>query len=176
MPAGGRSATVLRFPEPGCDTGTPAGQSLNGSGRGGSCSTTSRARCSTACMSWSAGTRRTASTALLASSGYVRSRRRLADFWHCGLPPHQPGQVSRSWTSGGYSALWLALACRASGRGPHHLRCLAGKGHTCPRDLHAGADRRRSPPRRGDFLEHASEFDEVGFCFLDAEKELYGAC
>jgi len=28
----------------------------------------------------------------------------------------------------------------------------------------------------GDFLEHATEFDEVGFCFLDAEKELYGAC
>jgi predicted O-methyltransferase YrrM len=28
----------------------------------------------------------------------------------------------------------------------------------------------------GDFLEHVSEIRDIGFCFLDAEKEIYGLC
>jgi predicted O-methyltransferase YrrM len=28
----------------------------------------------------------------------------------------------------------------------------------------------------GDFLDHADEFTDVGFCFLDAEKDVYEAC
>ena len=29
---------------------------------------------------------------------------------------------------------------------------------------------------QGDFLNHADQLDRVGFCFLDAEKEVYEAC
>jgi predicted O-methyltransferase YrrM len=27
-----------------------------------------------------------------------------------------------------------------------------------------------------DFLSHVDEFDEIGFCFLDAEKDVYKSC
>jgi caffeoyl-CoA O-methyltransferase len=79
-------------------------------------------------------------------------------------------------TSGGYSALWLALACRAAGRNLTTFEVLPRKA-ALARDTFARAgvgDVVRLV--EGDFLEHASEFDEVGFCFLDAEKEIYRAC
>jgi predicted O-methyltransferase YrrM len=79
-------------------------------------------------------------------------------------------------TSGGYSALWLALACRATGRQLTTFEVLADKARIA-RDTFARAgvgDVVRHV--EGDFLDHADEIGEVGFCFLDAEKEIYGAC
>lgn len=79
-------------------------------------------------------------------------------------------------TSAGYSALWLALACRATGRHLTTFEVLPRKAELA-RDTFARAgvgDVVRLV--EGDFLKHASDFDEVGFCFLDAEKEIYGAC
>lgn len=79
-------------------------------------------------------------------------------------------------TSGGYSALWLALACRAAERNLTTFEVLPQKA-ALARDTFAQAgvgDVVRLV--EGDFLEHADEFDEVGFCFLDAEKEVYRAC
>lgn len=78
-------------------------------------------------------------------------------------------------TSAGYSALWLSLACRAAGRKLTTFEVLPEKA-ALARDtfLRAGVgDVVRLV--EGDFLEHATEFDEVGFCFLDAEKDLYQA-
>ncbi len=79
-------------------------------------------------------------------------------------------------TSAGYSTLWLALACRANGRSLTTFEVLPQKA-ALARDTFAQAgvgDVVRLV--QGDFLEHADEFDEVGFCFLDAEKEIYRAC
>ena len=28
----------------------------------------------------------------------------------------------------------------------------------------------------GDFLDHVPRLDDIGFCFLDVEKEVYGSC
>lgn len=79
-------------------------------------------------------------------------------------------------TSAGYSALWLALACRAVGRQLTTFEVLPNKA-ALARETFARAgvgDVVRLV--EGDFVEHADAFDEVGFCFLDAEKEVYRAC
>ncbi len=79
-------------------------------------------------------------------------------------------------TSGGYSALWLALACRATGRRLTTFEVLADKARIA-RDTFARADVGDVVRLvEGDFLDHADQIGGVGFCFLDAEKEIYGAC
>lgn len=86
------------------------------------------------------------------------------------------GQYVEIGTSAGYSALWLALACRATGRSLTTFEVLPHKVELARETfLRAGVD---DVVRlvEGDFLAHAGRFDRVGFCFLDAEKEVYGAC
>lgn len=79
-------------------------------------------------------------------------------------------------TSVGYSALWLALACRARG---HHLttyEVLDDKAREAHETIaEAGVD---DVVRLvlGDFLQHVEAHDAIGFCFLDAEKEVYADC
>ncbi len=85
------------------------------------------------------------------------------------------GQVLEIGTSAGYSGLWLSLACRATGRTLQTYEVLDAKlalaretfsiaGVTDVVDLVAG-----------DFLTRAQDLGEVGFCFLDAEKDVYAA-
>jgi predicted O-methyltransferase YrrM len=79
-------------------------------------------------------------------------------------------------TSAGYSALWLALACRAQGRTLTTYEVLTEKAELAHETFRlAGvedivmlvhADARERLPGAGD----------VAFCFLDAEKELYREC
>ena len=86
------------------------------------------------------------------------------------------GQYVEIGTSAGYSALWLALACRAAGRSLTTFEVLPGKVALARETfLRAGVgDVVRLV--EGDFLAHVERFDRIGFCFLDAEKEVYGAC
>ena len=35
---------------------------------------------------------------------------------------------------------------------------------------------RQIPPETGKFLTHVDTLGDIGFCFLDAEKEIYGPC
>ena len=86
------------------------------------------------------------------------------------------GQYIEVGTSAGYSALWLALACRATGRSLTTFELLPAKA-ALARETFAQAgvgDVVRLV--EGDFLEHVGQLDRIGFCFLDAEKEIYGAC
>lgn len=79
-------------------------------------------------------------------------------------------------TSGGYSALWTALACRATGRSLTTFEVLPRKAELA-RDTFARAGVGDVVSLvEGDFLEHAHSLDPIGFCFLDAEKEVYRAC
>ncbi len=86
------------------------------------------------------------------------------------------GQYVEIGTSAGYSALWLALACRAMGRSLTTFEVLPHKVELARNSfLQAGVD---DVVRlvEGDFLQHTERLDRIGFCFLDAEKEIYGAC
>lgn len=98
---------------------------------------------------------------------------RFLALWAAAAPP---GAYLEIGTSAGYSALWLALACRAAGRRLTTFEVLPGKAALARETFaKAGVD---DVVRlvEGDFVEHAGEFDEVGFCFLDAEKEVYEVC
>ena len=98
---------------------------------------------------------------------------RFLALWAAAAPD---GQYVEIGTSAGYSALWLALACRATGRTLTTFEVLPRKVELA-RDTFARAgvdDVVRLV--EGDFLQHAEQLDRVGFCFLDAEKEVYGAC
>ena len=84
------------------------------------------------------------------------------------------GAVVEIGTSAGYSTLWLALACRATGRTLTTFEILPEKAERARATFeHAGVhDVVRLV--EGDFLESAADLADVGFCFLDAEKDVYG--
>ncbi len=98
---------------------------------------------------------------------------RFLALWAAAAPD---GDYIEIGTSAGYSALWLALACRATGR----------RLTTCDVRPHKAALARETFLRadvgdvvrliEGDFLGYVGQLGRVGFCFLDAEKEVYGAC
>lgn len=98
---------------------------------------------------------------------------RFLALWAAAAPD---GEYIEIGTSAGYSALWLALACRATGRRLTTFEVLPHKAALARETfLRAGVgDVVRLI--EGDFLEYAGQLDRVGFCFLDAEKEVYGAC
>lgn len=79
-------------------------------------------------------------------------------------------------TSAGYSTLWLALACRATGRTIVTYEVLAEKAALARETFRTAQVQDVVRLVEGDFLEHFEETDQIAFCFLDAEKELYDAC
>lgn len=79
-------------------------------------------------------------------------------------------------TSAGYSALWLILGCQASGRclttfevHPDKMKLAQetfrlSEVEACVRLVH------------GDARDHLDGYSDIAFCFLDAEKDIYGEC
>lgn len=79
-------------------------------------------------------------------------------------------------TSGGYSGLWLSLACRATGKTLITHEFAEAKISLATETFKmAGVD---DIVRivRGDAREHLGKYENVGFCFLDAEKDAYDEC
>jgi len=79
-------------------------------------------------------------------------------------------------SSAGYSAMWLSLACRARGRILTTYEILDEKARVAAETI---AEARIGDVVRlvhGDFLAHTDSLGSVGFCFLDAEKEIYDQC
>jgi len=98
---------------------------------------------------------------------------RFIALWAVSSPP---GAMVEIGTSAGYSALWLAQACRLSGRTLTTFEILPEKVRLA-RDTFSRADVSDVVTLvESDFLSHVDEFDEIGFCFLDAEKDVYKAC
>src|SRR5277367_4381805 len=98
---------------------------------------------------------------------------RFIALWAASSPP---GAMLEIGTSAGYSALWLAQACRLNGRTLTTFEILPEKVRLA-RDTFSQAgvtDVVRLVD--SNFLSHLAEFDEIGFCFLDAEKDVYRAC
>ncbi len=87
-----------------------------------------------------------------------------------------PGQVVEIGTSAGYSTLWLALACRATGRSLTTFEVLPGKIALAKETFAlAGVDDVVTLVA-GDARSHLPAMAGIGFCFLDAEKEVYADC
>jgi predicted O-methyltransferase YrrM len=79
-------------------------------------------------------------------------------------------------TSAGYSTLWLALACRATGRKITTCEILPGKAELARQTFDATGVWDVAELVCGDALDHLPDWTDIAFCFLDAEKEIYGRC
>ena len=84
-----------------------------------------------------------------------------------------PGEVIEVGASAGYSTLWLALACRATGRTLTTFEVLERKVRLAEETIRltGTADVIRLVP--GDARKHLDGVASIGFCFVDAEKEVY---
>ena len=86
------------------------------------------------------------------------------------------GEFIEIGTSGGYSALWISLACRALGRRLTTFEIEEAKVALATETFRkAGLDDIVSVVS-GDAREHVGGQSDVAFCFLDAEKRLYEEC
>lgn len=86
------------------------------------------------------------------------------------------GRVIEIGASAGYSTLWLALACEAQGRSMTTFEVLPEKAALARETFHLTGVERLVNLIEGDARPHLASLDGVGFCFLDAEKEIYAEC
>jgi predicted O-methyltransferase YrrM len=87
-----------------------------------------------------------------------------------------PGRLIEIGTSAGYSTLWLALACRATGRKITTYEILPEKAELARQTFDAAGVWDVVEFVHGDALDRLPELKEIAFCFLDAEKEIYSRC
>ena len=76
-------------------------------------------------------------------------------------------------TSGGYSSLWLSLACQERGDQLTTFEILDEKVARAHETFVAAGVSEQIQLIHGDAREVISGYAEVAFCFLDAEKEVY---
>lgn len=79
-------------------------------------------------------------------------------------------------TSAGYSTLWLALACRISGRTIKTFELLDEKAAFARETFRSAEIEDVVELIHGDALEYLDECRNISFCFLDTEKEIYDKC
>ncbi len=79
-------------------------------------------------------------------------------------------------TSAGSSTLWLAVACRAVGRRVTTYEILQRKAEFARQTFAAAGVTDVVELVHGDALAHLAGCKDIAFCFLDAEKEIYGRC
>jgi caffeoyl-CoA O-methyltransferase len=86
------------------------------------------------------------------------------------------GQYVEVGTSAGYSTLWLALACRAVKRHITTFEVLAEKAQLAEETFRVTGVNDVVTFIHSDALSHLQRYKDVSFCFLDADKEVYGEC
>ncbi len=86
------------------------------------------------------------------------------------------GQYIEIGTSAGYSTLWLALACRSVGRKATTFEILDDKAQLALQTFKAACVTDVVELVHADALTHLPNCRDIAFCFLDAEKEIYGSC
>ena len=79
-------------------------------------------------------------------------------------------------TSAGYSTLWLALACRQVGREITTFEITQEKAKLAEETFRIAQAEDVVTLVRGDAREYLQNYHNISFCFLDAEKEIYGDC
>jgi predicted O-methyltransferase YrrM len=90
-----------------------------------------------------------------------------------GAPPWAMVEIG---TSGGYSTLWLALACRARGQTITTFEVLPEKAALARETFRAAQVEDVVRLVEGDARQHLAGCEDIAFCFLDAEKEVYADC
>jgi predicted O-methyltransferase YrrM len=78
--------------------------------------------------------------------------------------------------SAGYSTLWLALACRERGHTITTFELLDAKAALAAETFRLAEVEDVVRLVKGDALDHIASYDDIAFCFLDAEKEIYAGC
>jgi len=79
-------------------------------------------------------------------------------------------------TSAGYSTLWLALACKNTGKKIVTFEILKRKAELASETFRLAGIEDIVQLVLGDARQHLPLYDDIGFCFLDAEKEVYLDC
>lgn len=79
-------------------------------------------------------------------------------------------------TSAGYSTLWLAMACEILGRSLTTFEVLPEKIRLARETFQIAQVEEWITLVEGDARRLLTQIDNIGFCFLDAEKEVYGEC
>ncbi len=79
-------------------------------------------------------------------------------------------------TSAGYSALWINIACEMLGRTLHTFEVLPEKVRLARETFQVAQVEKTIDLVEGDARNYLSQFENIAFCFLDAEKEVYGEC
>ncbi|KPK73781.1 methyltransferase [candidate division WOR_3 bacterium SM23_60] len=79
-------------------------------------------------------------------------------------------------TSGGYSALWLSLACRHTGTKLITFEVSKEKFGVARETFRLAGVEDIVKLIHGDARAYLGDYTDIGFCFLDAEKEIYAEC
>jgi len=79
-------------------------------------------------------------------------------------------------TSAGYSTLWIAIACEMLGRTVTTFEVLPEKAKLARETFQAAQVEGVVKLVEGDARNYLSQYEKIAFCFLDAEKEVYGEC
>jgi len=88
----------------------------------------------------------------------------------------QPGQVIEIGASAGYSTLWLSLACRHRGDQLVTFETLPEKARLARQTITEAGVGDVVTLVEGDARDHLPAYEDIAFCFLDAEKEVYEDC
>lgn len=79
-------------------------------------------------------------------------------------------------TSAGYSTLWIALACLALGRKVTTFEVSSEKAALARETFSVAGVEDVVEFMHADARDWIGDLDGISFCFLDAEKEVYGDC
>jgi len=79
-------------------------------------------------------------------------------------------------TSAGYSTLWIALACKYRGIKLKTFEVLNEKIQMAKETFKVTDMTNFIELVEGDALNYIKNYKNIGFCFLDAEKEVYESC
>jgi len=82
-------------------------------------------------------------------------------------------QIVEIGASGGYSALWLSLACKQVGAQLTTFELLPEKAELARETFEKAQVGDWVQLVHGDARGHLSSYEKISFCFLDAEKEMY---
>src|SRR3990172_3736129 len=82
------------------------------------------------------------------------------------------GDIIEVGTSAGYSTLWLALAAQSLGRLVTTFEVLPEKVALARETFRLAGVDQAVELIAADARKHVEKFDQIGFCFLDAEKEV----
>jgi predicted O-methyltransferase YrrM len=86
------------------------------------------------------------------------------------------GAVLEIGTSGGYSSLWLILACISRGDRLTTFEAAENKVQLAQETFAEAQVAPHVDLILGDARSRLAQFEEIAFCFLDAEKDIYPDC